>query len=150
MPRHPRRRLPLSAEEAAAGRTPFEQIELERFAKKLQAARTKKGWSQSDLARAVWGSHTNQRTGKVGAKNRDRISVYEAGKSFPDPHNLVKIADVLGVSPEALAPDITAATMERENPEVAIVAHGDKVHLKVNKVISFDLASRVMALLNGG
>ena len=123
MPRHPKRRLPVSADEAAAGRTPVMQIGLERFARRLQELRTNKGLSQSDLARLIWGSQTNKHTGRLEARNRDRISVYEMGKAWPDPHNLVKIAAALGVSPEELAPDITAATVERENPELSDCRH---------------------------
>ena len=152
MPRHPKRRLPVSADEAAAGRTPFEQIELERFASRLQAARNAKGWSQSDLARDVWGE-IETKAGRKVARNRDRISVYEMGKAWPDPHNLVKIAAALGVSPEELAPDITAATVERQNPEIALMAvagHADKVHLRINKLVSMNVATRIMVILDGG
>jgi transcriptional regulator with XRE-family HTH domain len=126
------------------------QIGLERFARCLQELRTKKGLSQSDLARLIWGSQTNKRTGRLEARNRDRISCYEAEKSFPDPHNLQKLAEALGVTPEELAPDLTGATVERENPELMIVAiagHPDKVMLQVKKLVSFDVASRIMALL---
>lgn len=128
------------------------QIELQQFARRLQHFRTEKGWSPSELARQVWGE-TTTKAGRKVAKNRDRISVYEMGKSSPDPHNLVKIAKALGVSPEELAPDITAATVERENPEIAIIAvagHADKVHLKVNKLVSMNIATQIMVLLNGG
>jgi len=150
MPRHPKRRLPVSADEAAAGRTPFEQIELERFASRLQHFRTEKGWSQSDLAREVWGE-IETKAGRKVARNRDRISVYEMGKAWPDPHNLVKIAAALGVSPEELAPDITAATVDRQNPEFAMTAiagHSDKVHLKVNKLVPWNIATMVSQLLD--
>ena len=97
------------------------QMELEQFASRLQHLRTEKGWSQSDLAREVWGE-LETRAGRKVAKNRDRISTYEMGKSWPDPHNLMKIANALGVSPEELAPDITAATVDRQNPEIALVS----------------------------
>jgi hypothetical protein len=73
------------------------------------------------------------------------------GKSFPDPHNLAKIAAALGVTPEELAPDLIGATVERQNPEVAVVSvagHPDKVMLKINKLVSFDKMTRIVAILN--
>ena len=147
--RAPTRRLP-PAPAGAAGRTRVMQMELEAFASRLQYLRTEKGWSQSDLAREVWGE-IETRAGRKVAKNRDRISTYEMGKSWPDPHNLMKIASVLGVPPEELAPDITAATVDRQNPEIALTAvagHSDKVHLKVNKLVSMNIATLIMQLLD--
>ena len=81
------------------------QMELEAFASRLQHFRTEKGWSQSDLAREVWGEITTK-AGRTVAANRDRISTYELAKSWPDPHNLIKIAAALGVPPEELAPSV--------------------------------------------
>jgi transcriptional regulator with XRE-family HTH domain len=126
------------------------QMELEAFASRLQHLRSEKGWSQSDLAREVWGT-IKTKAGREVAKNRDRISTYEMGKSWPDPHNLMKIAEALGVPPEDLAPDITAATVDRQNPEIAIIAvagHADKVHLKVNKLVAMNIATMIMQLLD--
>jgi len=145
----PTRRLP-PAPAGTAGRTRVMQMELEQFASRLQHFRTDKGWSQSDLAREVWGE-IETKAGRTVARNRDRISTYEMGKSWPDPHNLMKIASALGVSPEELAPDITAATVERQNPEIALIAvagHSDKVHLKVNKLVSMNIATMIMQLLD--
>jgi transcriptional regulator with XRE-family HTH domain len=126
------------------------QMELEEFASRLQHLRNAKGWSQSDLAREVWGEMENA-SGRKVARNRDRISTYEMGKSWPDPHNLTKIAEALGVSPEELAPDITGSAVERQNPEIALIAvagHSDKVHLRINKLVSFGIATEIMGLLN--
>ena len=120
------------------------QMELEQFASRLHRLRTEKGWSQSDLAREVWGE-LETRAGRKVAKNRDRISTYEMGKSWPDPHNLMKIAGALGVSPEELAPDITAATVDRQNPEIALVAVAGH---HVNKLVSMNIATLIMQLLD--
>jgi len=146
--RAPTRRLP-PAPAGAAGRTRVMQMELEAFASRLQHFRTERGWSQSDLARKVWGTLTTK-AGREVAKNRDRISTYEMGKSWPDPHNLIKIASALGVPPEELAPDITAATVDRQNPEFAmtvVAGHSDKCHLKVNKLVPWNIATMVSQLL---
>jgi transcriptional regulator with XRE-family HTH domain len=126
------------------------QMELEQFADRLHDARTAKGWSQSELARQVWGELTTKEGRKV-ARNRDRISTYEKGKSWPDPHNLKKIAEALGMTPTELAPDITGSTMERQNPEFAmtvIAGHADKVHLKVNKLVPWNIGTMISQLLD--
>jgi transcriptional regulator with XRE-family HTH domain len=126
------------------------QMDLDAFADRLHAARIAKGWPQSELARQVWGEIVAQDTGRKVARNRDRISAYEKGRSWPDPHNLKKIAEALGVKPEELAPDITGSTVERQNPEFAMTAiagHADKVHLKANKLVRWDTATKVSQLL---
>lgn len=145
MSRAPRRLLP-----ASGGRTQYERLELERFARKLHEAMVSKGWSQSDLAAEVWGRSTDTRGYKV-AKGRDRISVYLQGKSVPDPKNLQKIADVLGMKVDELAPDITASAIEKENPEIAMTAiagHPDKVFLRVNKLVPLELAAQIISMLS--
>jgi hypothetical protein len=53
--------------------------------------------TSSELARRVWGS---AKPPDRGARNRDRISHYLRGTSYPTPENLRKIAKALGV-PEA-------------------------------------------------
>lgn len=143
--RRPTRRMP-----PTGGRTHVMQLELEQFANRLHALRTAKGWSQSDLAREIWGE-IELASGKRAAKNRDRISSYEMGKGWPDPHNLKALAKALDVSPEELAPDIVGATVEHQFPEIALTSvagHLDKVMLRVNKLVSFETATRVMALLS--
>lgn len=125
------------------------QLQLEQFASRLHDLRTAKRWSQSDLAREVWGEIT-LKNGKKAAKNRDRISSYEMGKGWPDPHNLKALAKALDVNPEDLAPDIVGATVEHQFPEIAVTSvagHQDKVMLRVNKLVSLEIATRVMTLL---
>lgn len=142
----PQRRLP-----PAAGKTPIETHALQEFGRKLHALLIAKGLSQSDLAREVWGATKDTRGYNV-ARNRDRISAYVSGKSIPEPQNLARIAQVLGVSPEELAPDIMAASVDRERPEMAmtmVAGHPDKVHLVVDKLVSLSVASRVVAIIAG-
>jgi transcriptional regulator with XRE-family HTH domain len=127
-----------------------EELELEQFASRLQHLRSLKGWSQSDLAREVWGETTN-REGRKVARNRDRISAYEMGKSWPDPHNLMKLVKALDTTPEYLAPSITGSTIERQNPEfsmMGIAGHADKVLLKVNRLMSMNIATMIIQLLD--
>ena len=68
----------------------------------LKYLRAMHGWSQSELARRVWGSIPTK-TGRLVAKNRDRISVYEKGKSQPRQRHLEAIATALGVRADDLA-----------------------------------------------
>lgn len=131
-----------------------ESLLIEAFAKRLHKIIADKGMSPSDLARKVWGSieQIDNRTGRVvnAARNRDRISVYLAGKGFPDPKNLAKIAKVLGTTPEELAPDITAAAIEREIPEMnmtVIAGNEEKALLRINKLMPVDLAIEILRLI---
>lgn len=60
------------------------------------------GLNPSDLARAVWGSRDDKRGYSV-AINRDRIGRYLDGTSYPEPENLKRLADALGIPVESLA-----------------------------------------------
>jgi transcriptional regulator with XRE-family HTH domain len=127
------------------GRSPFEELEVQQFSRKLAQLMRAKGWSQSDLARAVWGEND-----KGYGRNRDRISVYLQGRGYPDPKNLGLIAEALEVSAEELAPDLTAATIDKERPELAmtqVAGHPDKVLLRVNKLVPATVAAEVIAIL---
>jgi hypothetical protein len=65
------------------------------------------------------------------------------------PNNLKKIAEALGMTPAELAPDITGSTVERQNPEFAMTAiagHANNVHLKVNKLVPWNIAIMVSQL----
>ena len=128
---------------------PVERMELEGFAKRLHRAMLKKQLSQSDLARQIWGTVTDNRGYEV-AKNRDRISVWLRGQATPDPQNLTKCAEVLGLKVEELAPDLTASAVERQNPEVQMTAmggHSDKVYLRINKLVSMAVAAKIVAMI---
>lgn len=144
MSRNPVYRLPPSDQPV--------QVELrnQEFARRLYKILVEKGWSQSDLARRAFGTKTDER-GYTVAKGRDRISVYLRGQGYPEPKTLAKIAKVLRVSVEDLAPDIHSGTISRERPEVMIhqaAGHSDRVHLVVNKIVPNAVATRVMDLIN--
>lgn len=145
MARTPRHVLPNTANS-----TPVQRLEMETFARRLHKLMLEKKMSQSDLARKIWGQGTDSRGYNV-AKNRDRISVYLKGQSYPDQINLQRIADVLGVTTEELAPDAVAAAVERDNPEVQftmVAGHSDKVYLRVNKLVPMALAAKIVTLLS--
>lgn len=126
---------------------------LSNFPKNLKKLRQDRGWSQSDLAREIWGT-TKDGRGYDVARNRDRISVYEKGTSVPTEDHLREIATVLGVSPQELAPDVVAHRAEkRRDPAMAMVMvpgeEGDPqiVHFRTNLFVSLDTAAKVIALL---
>jgi len=140
----PKRRMPSSG-----GKTRIEKLEVDQFARRLYELMTERGLSQSDLAKKAFGTKVDPR-GYTVARNRDRISIYLKGVSLPDPKNLALLANALDMSPEDLAPEITAATIDRESPEVAMTAiagHGDKVHLEVNKLVPLSLASKIITMI---
>jgi len=76
------------------------------FSKRLTALLNRKGWSQSDLAAAIWGRKEDSRGFKV-AKKRDLISSYCKGEMLPSRLNLEKIVDALGCTIADLLPPIT-------------------------------------------
>lgn len=58
--------------------------------------------SASEIARRIWGT-TKDRRGYDVARNRDRIGHYLSGNSYPEPDNLAKLAEALGVAIEDIA-----------------------------------------------
>ena len=134
---------------SGAGRPPVVKIELENFARRLHQAMTAKRLSQSDLARKIWGSTTDKRGYNV-AKNRDRISTYLRGEALPDTRNMQALADALGMTTAELAPDISSAAVEAQNPEIqmtAIAGHSEKVYLRLNKMLPLPVAVRIVSLI---
>lgn len=135
---------------ASSSRTSQERLELQQFARRLHILMVERGLSQSDLAREIWGGAEDRRGYKV-AKNRDRISAYLRGTALPEAENLALIAKALGVEVTDLAPDMTAAAIDRANPEVSmttIAGHADKTHLRVNKLVPMTVAAQIIALLS--
>lgn len=144
MSRRPTRLMP-----PTGGLPPEIRLQQQHFSRRLHTAMITKGWSQSDLAREIWGSMVDPR-GRTVARNRDRISQYLRGRSYPEPQTLERLATALGVPRDELAPDITAATVERENPEVSLVSvagHPDKTFLQVSKLVPMSVALRVLQVL---
>lgn len=142
MSSNPRRLSPASAPDKAV-------YDLKPFHVRLREMLAQKGWSQSDLARAVWGS-TQDAKGNSVARNRDRVSQYCSGKGVPEPENLKKIADALGVTVAQLAPDIVSAGVEAEEPSFALHAvqgRPNMVVLRVNTLTTAELAASIIGQL---
>jgi transcriptional regulator with XRE-family HTH domain len=131
------------------GSTGFQRLEIANFSRRLHEIMIEKGLSQSDLARKIWGTIENNQ-GYTVAKNRDRISVWLRGEVIPDARNMKMLAEALDTELEDLAPDIMAATVDRESPEISmnmIAGHSDKVHLHINKLLPFVLASKIVQMI---
>lgn len=120
------------------------------FARILQNEMLKRGWSQSDMARAIWNEDTVDSRGNRAAKGRDRISQYVNGRQIPEPQTLRMMADVLGMTVEELAPDVTADAIEKDNPSLllhAIGGHDNMALLKVNRILPLSVAAEVIRII---
>jgi hypothetical protein len=110
---------------------------------------TAKGFSNSDLARRVWGETTDNKGYKV-ARNRDRIAVYLQGKGFPEPATLHKITQKLGVAKEELAPHVAIAPVDRVRPEFSMTTMGDdssRAFVQVNALLPLSIAVEISKLV---
>lgn len=127
----------------------------------------RQGMSASDLARQVWGSTTDKRGYSV-ARNRDRISHYLAGTSFPEPQNLGAIAKILDVPVEelaafstgggksttmaALAEGLVGPRFPRPTPNTLTMAtvagRPGMIRLQVDQVIPWKIAGEIYERLN--
>ena len=131
-------------------RTGMERMQMQTFARKLREIMQSKGLSQSDLARAVFGTMTDTRGYEVAA-GRDRISSYLAGKSLPNSVNIQRLADALSTKVEDLAPELAASAIDKSHPEVSITqvtGRQDQTLLQINKLLPFHLAVKIVALIS--
>jgi transcriptional regulator with XRE-family HTH domain len=117
------------------------------FGRRLYNLMMKNNWNQSDLARAAFGLDEHGQ-----AKGRDSVSSYIRGRSFPDPKNLKKLADALGIEPHELLPNTLASAIEIERPAFQMrqaEGHSDKVWLQVNQLVTFKIAAKIVDILKG-
>ena len=122
------------------------------FRHRLYALRRDKGWSQSELARRVWGTTTDKRGYEV-AKNRDRISSYEGGKAVPERANLDALAEALGVGLDQLAPDLVLSSPRTLTTPSAfemrmVPGDGQMAHVKVDAILPLEVAVKIVNALN--
>ena len=117
------------------------------FGRRLRDLLVQKGMIQSDLARLLWGK-TTTKAGYTVAKNRSQIAHYIAGKFWPSPLNMKRIADELGVDVADLAPGFGA---KAEIPEWSFIKieGQDKVLLRINKLICERAAVEIIRLIGG-
>jgi len=108
------------------------------FGRRLLSLMQSRNWNQADLARAA-------------GLGRDSISTYVKGSVFPDPKNLKKIADAFGTTPQALMPDGMAQTNDAPMLEIRQSAtDSDKVHIRINRTVTFEQATKIFSIINQG
>jgi hypothetical protein len=93
--------------------TTGQRPEYKPFADALLRVMTERKLSASEVARRMWGTTVNTR-GYTVARGRDRISHYLAGKIYPEPDNMVKLAEAIGVPSETL--DVGTRTRAQPPP----------------------------------
>ena len=109
----------------------------EEFGRRLYNLMIQKGWRQSELARQA-------------GLSRDSVSTYVRGISFPEPANLTKLADALGVEETALLPNNVHAAISTDTPSMELrTSSGDPrvAWLKVNRLVSTATALKIAELL---
>lgn len=116
------------------------------FAKKLQAALDKKGWNQTDLAKAA---SKHMVSGKV---TRDSVSNYVRGKNLPYPPALTAIAKALGLrSSNELIASRNLPSVDNEVPPIDVKDVGEGMAwLRINRAVSWDIAVQVLKLIQEG
>lgn len=107
------------------------------FGRRLQALILEKNWNQAELARAA-------------GLGRDSISTYIRGQVFPDPKNLKKLADALGMTPQQLYPQAMSTAMDVEIPTLEIrqsITEPNKVHLRINRTVTLEQAAQIFDII---
>jgi transcriptional regulator with XRE-family HTH domain len=113
----------------------------EDFARRLTAARMRKGWNQSELARNA-AKHVDD-----GVFGRALVSSYERARMFPNPFHLKALSAALGVQPDDLAPSAMPKVEEPASEiEVRDLGNG-RVLLRVNQQTEWKIALKVLELL---
>lgn len=139
----PKRRLTIHTEPHGdlPKSAPRDAVALE-FARKLQAEMVKRGWNQSDLARAAT-KHMPE-----GSINRDSISQYVNARNMPNPVRLDALAAALDVAKEDLLParGVTARGAMASDMDLKDMGDG-RVWLRVNQPLDWADAMEILAIL---
>jgi len=143
------------------------RADLQAFAALLDAAMKRMDVKPADVARMVWGTMVDSR-GYTVPRNRDRISSYLAAQSYPDPENVQKLADALGIPVEKLASTRPPGLEKPEKPEpperparrtsseasnpgelvlTALPAKPGRTFLRVQRELSWKLATHIHNLI---
>ncbi len=125
---------PLPLEDAEA----MTHLTKEQFGRKLYELMSSRGWNQSDLARRA-------------GMNRDNISQYVRGRTYPTPKFLAKLAKVFEMAPESLLPNYYEDAVERSAPAFEYrEIPGDPKHcwIRINKRVLKKNATKIIDLSN--
>lgn len=115
------------------------------FSERLSRAMMKRGWSQSDLARAAAKHSHNKKFG------RDLVSGYVRGKFLPHPLHLDALAKTFGVPAEELMPSGNLPRRGDVTPPQDLRSLGDgRASLRINQIVPMDVALKILQVLNTG
>jgi transcriptional regulator with XRE-family HTH domain len=120
------------------------------FGRRLQARMIALGWNQSELSRRATEHLPKAAKGQVQGHSlgRDRISSYIRGKYLPRPDALEAIAKALGCKPSDLLPAAGVPSVAEEGPLLEMRSvDGQRVALRINRVVSLTTATKIIALL---
>jgi transcriptional regulator with XRE-family HTH domain len=109
------------------------------FGKRLYKLMIGKGWHQSELARRA-------------DVARDSVSTYIRGISLPEPGNLERLANALGVDPVDLLPNHIEAAIDNDVPSLEMKVSGSDPRvawLRINRLVSTATCLKVVELLGG-
>ncbi|MGQ3049870.1 MAG: helix-turn-helix domain-containing protein [Niveispirillum sp.] len=104
------------------------------IAQRLQGLMEKKGWNQSELARAAG----------IG---RDSVSVYCLGKSIPGAKHLAAMARALNCDPSDICPAVSEASAPTAMQVTQVVGEPGKAWLRLNRSVTMDQLVRIMQIL---
>lgn len=108
------------------------------FGRRLYQLMISKGWRQSELARRA-------------DIQRDSVSTYVRGVTWPSQINLEKLAKALNVQPNDLLPNGYGMAVAEDEPDFEMkVSPGDTsmAWLKINRMVPFEIAVEIAHLLN--
>lgn len=113
------------------------------FARRLQRLMTERGWNQSELARQA----SYYMPGKKKFR-RDNVSNYIRAEQIPGPVRMLALCKTLKVKPEDLIPPGAVQTVDDATPPLEMTSQGQgRVYLRVNQVVSQEIAMQIIALL---
>jgi len=118
------------------GATP-KHLTKQEFGRRLYVLMMKRGWRQSDLARAA-------------DMPRDSVSTYIRGKVLPTPQNLQKLAEALGVQPSDLLPNHIESAIGEDAASLEFrvsVSEPNMAWLRVNRLVKLSTATKIAELL---
>lgn len=133
----------------ARGRWPTapEETAKREFSRILVEELMKRNWKQADLALRVFGKYPH--TGHP--KGRDSVSKWVRGVALPEPRNVQKIAEVLGMNADELLPaSVFHADRTHGNPAIELrQVAGDptKVWLRIDRACSTAVGAQILDLL---
>jgi transcriptional regulator with XRE-family HTH domain len=123
------------------------------FAANLKRRMQERNMSQSDLARAIWKEERTDSRGYPQPVNKDRVSAWIRGRVLPTQENLQKAAEALGVTPEALLPELESGVVPPSSQQhyvpsdlVFRMKDGGRAYIEMNCEISLAGARELMAV----